>query len=199
MDLYVFVSLHTKKHMASQSLLAEAPPPLVTQHKTKQVLSPEQPNVNPPPPHCTPLLQLSTKRLPGQQSRLRGFIKLSFASLYCPIEGPCKQCWIGPMSNTRLPLSAIPQSLWGLVGLWKAYISRSLIEMWESGEKWKERQEGAGIEYQVEKEVTPRKCEVEEMELKLFWYDSKSKNRSRGRKRGEGVEEGIPWVIFQLL
>lgn len=147
MDLYVFVSLHTKKHMASQSLLAEAPPPLVTQHKTKQVLSPEQPNVNPPPPHCTPLLQLSTKRLPGQQSRLRGFIKLSFASLYCPIEGPCKQCWIGPMSNTRLPLSAIPQSLWGLVGLWKAYISRSLIEMWESGEKWKEdrREQGLNI------------------------------------------------------
>lgn len=44
----------------------------------------------PPPPDCTPLLQLSTKRLPGQQSRLREFIKSSFAGLYCPTEGPCK-------------------------------------------------------------------------------------------------------------
>lgn len=36
--------------------------------------------------------------------------------------------------------------------------------MWESGGERKERQEGAGIEYQVEKEVTPWRCGGEEME-----------------------------------
>lgn len=73
---------HTQDHMASQS----TPPPSTSLYSTKQVLSPEQPNMKqhpPPPNHCAPLLQLSTKRLPGQQSRLNGFIKSSSASIYC--------------------------------------------------------------------------------------------------------------------
>lgn len=39
--------------------------------------------------------------------------------------------------------------------------------MWESGGERKERQEGAGVEYQVEKEVTPRKCGVAELEYTI--------------------------------
>ncbi len=85
---------HTQEHMANQSLRAAAlsppttAPHLATQHKTSFVSRTAE--CEPPPPRCTPLPRLSTKRLPGQQSRLRGFIKLSFARLYCPTEGPCK-------------------------------------------------------------------------------------------------------------
>lgn len=89
---------HTQKHMASQSVTASyrpyppprTPPHLTTPHSTKQVLSPEQPNVNPLLRTALPFPGSPQKRLPGQQSRLRGFIKSSFASLYCPTEGPCK-------------------------------------------------------------------------------------------------------------
>lgn len=116
------------------------PPPHYTLNKTSFVSRTAE--CEPPPPHCAPL-----PRLPGQQNSLSWFIKSSSAGLCCPTRAHGNTT-----SNAQLPHSGVPQSLWGLC---KAYISSSLMGLWESQGERKERKEGAGIEYQVEKRWHP--------------------------------------------
>lgn len=163
---HLCVFVHTQDHMASQSTLP--PLHLTIQHKTSFVSSTAEHETTPPPPplplnHCAPLLQLSTKRLPGQQSRLNGFTKSSSASIYC-LTRACVNTVLDCPDLQYITTSwcYIPQSLQGLAGLHRAYISSSLSWGCEKvGDCGRKGREGAGIEYQAEKERTPRKSGVE--------------------------------------
>lgn len=154
-------STHTRPH--GQSVLH-----FTIQHKTSFVAwtAKHDTTLPHPPPlplnHCAPPLQLSAKRLPGQQSRLNGFIKPSSASIYC-LTRACVNTVLDCPDLQYITTSQCytPHSFRGLAGLHTAYISSSLVGLWESWGSWKERQAGAGIEYQAEKERTPRKCGVE--------------------------------------
>ena len=91
MHLYMFVSLLSHVHCTQKNTrsVSEAaalgPHYLTTQHKTKKVLCPKQPNVN---PLLRSAIPFSTKRIPGQQSRPRALIKLRFACSYRSAEKP---------------------------------------------------------------------------------------------------------------